>query len=105
MDGADDVGPRQHEHVAVPAQILGVILEALAAEVRLRQLVALDHRAHGAVEDQHALLEGTAECRSGCGRSLMCVGIRIGAIRQSLVLGHHCDGIMRRLPFSRSQGS
>ncbi len=62
MDRADDVGTRQHEHIAVPAQVLGVIFEALAAEIRLRQLVALDHRAHRTVEDEHALLEGTTEC-------------------------------------------
>ena len=61
MDGADDVGTRQHQHIAVSAQVLGVILEAVAAEVRFRQLVALDHRAHRTVEDQHALLEGTAQ--------------------------------------------
>ena len=74
MDGADDVGTRQHEHIAVPAQVLGVILEALAAEVRLRQLVALDHRAHRTVEDEHALLEGTTECRS----------VRLQAVRRMM---------------------
>jgi hypothetical protein len=44
-----------------------VILEPLAAEVSFRQLVALDHRAHGAVQDEDAagerLLEGARRCR------------------------------------------
>ena len=34
-----------------------MVLEALAAVVGLGQLVALDHRAHRAVEDHDALLE------------------------------------------------
>ena len=50
-------GPRQHQQVAVVLQVLGVVLEALAAVVGLGQLEALDHRAHGAVEDEDALLE------------------------------------------------
>ena len=35
-----------------------MILEALAAIAGLVELVALDHGAHGAVEDQDALLGG-----------------------------------------------
>ena len=67
VNGADDVRPRQDEDVAVPAQVLGVVLEALAAEVGLGQLVALDHRAHRAVEEEHALLERAAQRLLGGG--------------------------------------
>ena len=45
-------GREQDQEIAVALEILRVILEALAAEVRLGQLVALDHRAHRAVEDE-----------------------------------------------------
>ena len=51
----DDVGTRQHEHVVVAAQVLGMRCEALAAEVFFGQLVALDHRAHRAVQHEDAL--------------------------------------------------
>ena len=61
MDGADDVGPRKDEHVAVPAEVPRVIREALAAEIGFRQLVALNHRPHRAVEDEDAALEQGAE--------------------------------------------
>ena len=61
VDLADHVGPRQDQQVVVALQILRVILEALAAEVRLRQLVALDHRAHRAVEDEDARGERAIE--------------------------------------------
>ena len=57
MDGADDVGPREDEDVAVALQVARMIGEALAAEVRFGQLVALDHRPHRAVEDEDAALE------------------------------------------------
>ena len=54
VDAADDVGPRQDEHVAVALELARMAAEPLAAEVGLRQRVALDHRAHGAVEEQDA---------------------------------------------------
>ena len=51
-------GWRQHQEVVVALEIVAVILEALAAIACLVQLVALDHGAHGAVEDEDALLGG-----------------------------------------------
>ena len=65
MDCTDDVRAREDEDVAVAAQVLGVVLEALAAEIRFCQLVALDHRAHRAVEDEHALLERQTQGQLG----------------------------------------
>jgi hypothetical protein len=57
VNAEDDVRARQHQHVVVAAKLLRVRLEALAAEIRFGQLVALDHRAHGAVEHQNAFGE------------------------------------------------
>ena len=59
----DHVGPRQHQHVVVALEILRVRLEALAAEIGFGQLVALDHGAHRAVEDEDAFGEQAFECR------------------------------------------
>ena len=56
---------REDEQVVVALQILVVRLEPLAAELRLAQRVALDHRAHRAVEDEHALGENRVELLSG----------------------------------------
>src|SRR6185369_528704 len=64
---ADHVGPRQAEQLAVVLQVLGVILEALPAIVALGQPEALDHRAHGAVENRDALLED--------GRQVLATGV------------------------------
>ena len=61
VDLADHVGPRQDQDVVVALQILRMILEALAAEVGLGQLVALDHRPHRAVEDEDPLGEQGAQ--------------------------------------------
>ena len=70
--GLDDVGPglevlvvdlanhlrmRQGKEIVVALQVARRLEEALAAEVRLRELVALDGRAHRAVQYQDAALE------------------------------------------------
>ncbi len=70
VDGADDVRPREDEDVAVPAQVLRMAPEAIAAEVGLGQFVALDHRAHRAVEEEDALLERAAQRLLGGGTLL-----------------------------------
>ena len=56
VDLLDDVGARDHQDVVVALEVVGVILEALAAEVLLGELVLLHSRAHGAVDDHDALL-------------------------------------------------
>src|SRR5258706_144592 len=68
VDLADHLRARDGEEVVVAAQVLAEILEALAAELRFREVVALDHRAHGAVEHEDALLEGILE-RGKSGRA------------------------------------
>ena len=52
MNILDRLGLRQRQQIVISAQILGVTLEAFGAEIAFRELMALDHRAHGAVEDQ-----------------------------------------------------
>jgi hypothetical protein len=61
VDAADHLGPREREQVAVALEIRRVLREAVAAEVRLPQAMALDHRAHGPVEDEDSLREQLAE--------------------------------------------
>ncbi len=57
LDGLDDVGAGEQQQVVVALHVARPVSETLAAVVRLFQLVALDHGAHAAVEDQDALLE------------------------------------------------
>jgi hypothetical protein len=61
VDAADDLGPREHQQLVVPLYVDRVVGEARAAEVRLGELVALDHRAHRAIEDQDAAGEQLAQ--------------------------------------------
>ena len=55
MDLAQHIGPRQLQHLVVALEILPMACEARAAVVGLAQFVALDHRAHCAVDDEDAL--------------------------------------------------
>ena len=57
MDPPDQVGLREGEQVVVAAQLVREILEALAAILGFRQLLALDHRTHRAIEDEDAFGE------------------------------------------------
>ena len=61
MDGADHLGLRQQQQVVVALELLRVVREARAAIVSLRETAALDHGAHGAVQDQDALVEEAVE--------------------------------------------
>src|ERR1051325_11807420 len=68
MNLADHVGPRQDEEVVVALQVAGVLAESIAPELRLRQRVALDHRPHGAVEEEDPSGEQVVQpfrCRHG----------------------------------------
>ncbi len=61
LDGLDDVGARQQQQVVVAFHVLWPVDEAFATVVGFFQLVALDHGAHAAVENQYALLESLLE--------------------------------------------
>src|SRR3546814_16412776 len=51
----------QRQQFVVALQVFAVVGEALAAEIGLAQLVALDHGAHGAIQDQDALAKQAGE--------------------------------------------
>jgi hypothetical protein len=57
VDAAHHVGTREGQHLVVAGEVAGVVLEALAAKVGLGEALGLDHRAHGAVDDEDALGE------------------------------------------------
>jgi hypothetical protein len=56
VDLLDHVGASDHQDVVVALEVVGVVLEALAAEVSLGELVLLHGGAHGAVNHHDALL-------------------------------------------------
>ena len=67
----DDLGPGQHQQVVATLEIVRPVLEPLAAERGFIQPVLLDHRAHGAVENDDALGEQLAQ-----------------GVRRDLLIGH-----------------
>ena len=64
MDAPDEVGLRQRQQVVVASQVARPVAKALAAELRLVQALALDHGAHGAVEDEDPLAHQGGELRA-----------------------------------------
>jgi hypothetical protein len=65
VDLLDDVRPREDEQLVVALQVDGVVCEARAPKIRLREPLGLDHGAHGAVEDEDALGEQSLELGAG----------------------------------------
>jgi hypothetical protein len=57
MDLFDDVRLRQRQQIVRAFQVARVLRELRAAKPILVQPVALDHRAHRAVDDQDSLLQ------------------------------------------------
>jgi len=55
MNAADHVRARQHQEIVIAFQVRRPIGKALAAIIGFRELVALDHRAHAAIQNQNAL--------------------------------------------------
>ena len=93
MDLGDHIRPDQGQQFVVALQILAVAGEALAAEIRLAQLVALDHGAHGAVQDQDALAQQSGEV-AAAGKGLGRIGQT--GIRHEKVLDVWRKGEKRR---------
>ena len=75
VDLRNHVRAHQRQQLVVALQVLAVVGEALAAKIGLAQLVALDHRAHGAIQDQDALAKQAGE--------IAAAGIAFGRIRQA----------------------
>ncbi len=61
VDLLDHLWLRQNQQLVVALDVVREIPETVAPISRLVQLVALDHRAHRAVEDQNALPESRFE--------------------------------------------
>ncbi len=57
----DYVRASEAKKVIIALKVLGVFEEALASEIALGQLVALDHRAHRAVQDVDPLFPFAGE--------------------------------------------
>ena len=68
MDAGDVVGPREHEQIAVALEVVRMVREPRAAELVVGELQALNHRAHGAVEDEDAPGEELMEQGCSIGR-------------------------------------
>ena len=85
VDGPDDVGLAQAEQVAVAAHLLVPVGEPVAAVARLVEPVALDHRAHRAVDHQDALAQERRQRLGG-----------VGALLGAAVLGsgHRCTPVV-----------
>ena len=61
VDLRDDFRLRQHQHIIVAFQVMGVILVTRTSEVILAELVLLHSRTHGAVDDHHAFPHDTLD--------------------------------------------
>ncbi|MNO64973.1 hypothetical protein D3C76_557120 [compost metagenome] len=57
FDGTDDIRAGQHQQVVVALDVARPVGEAFATVVVLLEAVALDHRAHAAIENQDTLFE------------------------------------------------
>ena len=61
VDPADQIGTREHQQVDVALEIAGVTLEAFAPKLLFGQLLALNHRAHRAIEHENPLRQQSFE--------------------------------------------
>ncbi|MNO95840.1 hypothetical protein D3C76_874930 [compost metagenome] len=61
FNAANHVRASQYQQVVVAFDIAWPVSEAFATVILLFELVALDHRAHTAIENQDALFEGVLE--------------------------------------------
>ena len=85
MDVADHLRLGEREEVAVVEQVLGRVLEALAADVGFRHAVGADGGAHGAVDDGDAVFEDGFE---GSGSVML--------LRSCLLIRARADGAVRK---------
>ena len=80
MNAANHLRLREQQEVVVTFEIAREISEARAAVIGLLQAVALDHGAHGAIENQNALGEEIGE--QGCAVGLHGGGSESGCKKQ-----------------------
>ena len=58
MNGADDIGPSQAQQFVVAFHVAVKVFETRATVLLFGQLEALNHGAHGAIQNHEALLQG-----------------------------------------------
>ena len=66
MDAPDYLRPSDREEIIIPLQIVTMILESLAPEVRLGKRMLLDHRPHRTVKEGNASGEKLSQVCFGC---------------------------------------
>ena len=66
LNGLDDMRLRNIQHVEVPPQIARVVQESGAAKRRFVKLLRLEHRSHGAVQNDDPLPKEILERRNSC---------------------------------------
>ncbi|CAJ1779925.1 hypothetical protein LMCDFJHI_02900 [Aeromonas salmonicida] len=99
VDLANDPGPGQHQQVVVALDVGMPVGKPLTAIIRLAQLVALDHGAHGPVDDQDPFLE--------TGFQFLCyvrLYARLFVQHRSLLL-HPCNCVKVILAANKSNGN
>ncbi len=70
LDGLHDARLRDVQHVEVSAQVARMIHKLRAAKRRFLQLLRLDHRAHGAVQNDDPLLQEIFQRGDSCFSSI-----------------------------------
>ena len=80
VDVGNQIGPGQAEQLVVAFDVLVEVLEALAPVLRLAELEALDHGAHGAVKNGNALAQ-----KAGQG-----LGAGVGESSHGAIVGSRC---------------
>ena len=67
MDRLYRVGQRERQQVVVPAHVARMARKPRAAEILLRELESLEHRAHGAVQHEDPIAQDPREqLQTGC---------------------------------------
>mmetsp|Transcript_656 Transcript_656/g.1781 ORF Transcript_656/g.1781 Transcript_656/m.1781 type:complete len:563 (+) Transcript_656:3249-4937(+) len=95
VDLCNDVWPCEHKNVVVAFQLMAVVLVALATEILLLELVALDHGAHGAVNVRNALGEQRLQSTKRLGASQRLLVGRVSGHRWKVRVRCHWVGAGR----------
>ncbi len=97
MDGADDLGLRQRQEIVVALEVSRPVRKPFPTVVSFFESVGLNHRPHGAIQEQDAFLEKASDQGIDSG---VVFGHEGGAPKKPLILA---DGRRSRLPMPRSE--
>src|SRR6185295_5678205 len=64
---ADDLRLRERQQIVVALDVVLMVLEAFAAIFGFAEVIGLDHRPHGAIEDEDARVQGGFELEQTAG--------------------------------------